>query len=736
MLKELFGCSVVFILLLFPAQLFSINFKTACDLLNLPRECHCQRTRTMALFSSNETRLRCRQLTDVTTNHRWSSVLYDHLAFETFNDNLTVHRLVFSNIIARTLRFNAQYLILNDHTFDSGYVGQLAITNQDTYGRIHFEFNGQIFYGTTITNLYFKLIDFEMPINEVTFANSKIYSFLIRSSKFYGFTNQNGEIASKSLTKMQYDHFLEYDILLPINQKQVPNQLLDSNDESSSMESEKSVTMNVTLMTNPVYITIFTIISSINTINLTESYFPNNIVYSQTEEIELSYNKINSLNAHTFRHLRQFKGRLILRNNHIKYLHPYAFKDLLLLKTLSLAKNSIQDLSSMHFKELNQLYELDLGYNQINELNNYTFQHLYNLRILYLNHNPLEIIHSDAFSNLTQLKQIHFQGVEFIHLIDQQYLQWIWNLASLHVIHLLKTDFDLSDVAFCMLSHYNQTLFHVSHQHFCSCNIHYFNFNQRSIENYSNSISKSTRNYLRLTPICNEKETESILKQQINDSDLVFQGLEDKCDYKIMFLDCDAMTTTTTTTTTTIETTSVSNVYTDTSFAPPVLTDATSEIPVPALATWSTPQVPNESPFNNLKKLFTVLSTLLAITVGAIAGVFFWYRFKAIIKQRRKKKNLIEQQRHFNSPVLNNHNSGAGQYASSDTLGSIHSARLSGSKSHSETYVEPATLQASSLYKNIEAIDSDPVENFIDDESLHQDSTDNSLTEIPAVTQC
>ncbi|CAF4135656.1 unnamed protein product [Rotaria magnacalcarata] len=734
MLKELFGCSVVFILLLFPAQLFSINFKTACDLLSLPRECHCQRTRSMALVSLNETRLRCRQLTDVTTNHRWSSVLYDHLAFETFNENLTVHRFVFSNIIARTLRFNAQYLILNDHTFDSGYVGQLAITHQDTYGRIHFEFNGQIFYGTTITNLYFKLIDFEMPINELSFSNSKIYSFLIQSSKFYGFTNQNGETVSKSLTKTQYDHFLEYDILLPINQKQISNQLLGSNDESSSMESEKTVTMNVTLMANPVYITIFTIISSINAINLTENYFPNNIEYSQTEEIELSYNKINSLNAHAFRHLRQFKGRLILRNNHIKYLHPYAFKDLLLLKNLSLAKNSIQDLSSMHFKELNQLYELDLGYNQINELNNYTFQHLYNLQILHLNHNPLEIIHSDAFSNLTQLKQIHFHGVEFIHLIDQQYLRWIWNLASLHVIHLLKTDFDLSDVAFCILSHYNQTLFHLSHQHFCSCNIHYFNFNQQSIENYSNSISKSTGNYLRLTPICNENETESISKQQINDSDLVLQGLEDKCDYKIVFLDCNAMTTTTTTTT--IEMTSVSDVYTETSFAPTILTDATSEIPLPALATWNTPNVPTESPFNNLKKLFTVLSTLLAITIGAIAAVLFWYRFKAIIKQRRKKKNLIEQQRHFNSPVLNNHNSGEGQYASSDTLASIHSAHLSGSKSRSETYVEPTTLRTSSLYKNIEGIDSDPVENFIDDESLQQDSTDNSLTEIPAVTQC
>ncbi|CAF5087266.1 unnamed protein product, partial [Rotaria magnacalcarata] len=225
--------------------------------------------------------------------------------------------------------------------------------------------------------------------------------------------------------------------------------------------------------------------------------------------------------------------------------------------------------------------------------------------------------------------------------------------------------------------------------------------------------------------------TESISKQQINDSDLVLQGLEDKCDYKIVFLDCNAMTTTTT-----IEMTSVSDVYTETSFAPTILTDATSEIPLPALATWNTPNVPTESPFNNLKKLFTVLSTLLAITIGAIAAVLFWYRFKAIIKQRRKKKNLIEQQRHFNSPVLNNHNSGEGQYASSDTLASIHSAHLSGSKSRSETYVEPTTLRTSSLYKNIEGIDSDPVENFIDDESLQQDSTDNSLTEIPAVTQC
>ncbi|CAF2682727.1 unnamed protein product [Rotaria sp. Silwood2] len=324
-------------------------------------------------------------------------------AFETFNDNLTVHRFVFSNIIVRTLRFNAQYLLLNDHIFDNAYIGQL---------------------------------DFEIPISEISFSNSKIYSLLIQSSKFYGFTNQNREIISTTISQIKYNHFLEYDILLPLNKKKISHQLYELNDENSSNESEKTITMNVTLMTNPIFITIFTIISSINTTNLTEYYFPNNIEYSQTEEIELCFNQINSLNAHTFRHLKQFKGRLILRNNQIKYLNPYALKDLFLLKNLSLSNNFIKYLSSIHFKELNQLYELDLSYNQIYELNNNTFKYLHNLHILYLNNNPLELIHSDAFSNLTKLKQIHFQGVKFIHLVDL----WIWNLASLHVIDLLKTE--------------------------------------------------------------------------------------------------------------------------------------------------------------------------------------------------------------------------------------------------------------------------------------------------------
>ena len=336
------------------------------------------------------------------------------------------------------MRFNVQNLYLHDHAFDNAYIGQLVLTYQDTsYGQINFELNSQIFYNTVITNLHFKLINFQNPISELIFSNAKIHTLIIQSSKFYGFINQNLENISQMISKIKYDQFLDYDLVSP----QVQDQLYEPNDESPSTEPENTTTRDIQpLNSSPVYIKIYRIISSIITTNLTENYFPNNFEYNELEEIELSSNQINSLNAHTFRYLKQFQGQLNLSNNQIKYLDPYSLTHLSLIKNLSLARNLIKDLTSQHFQELNQLNQLDLSFNQIYELNNNTFEYLVNLQILYLNYNPLEIIRADAFFNLTQLKQIHFQGVQFIHTIDQQYFQWIWNLASLHVIHLLKTE--------------------------------------------------------------------------------------------------------------------------------------------------------------------------------------------------------------------------------------------------------------------------------------------------------
>jgi hypothetical protein len=136
---------------------------------------------------------------------------------------------------------------------------------------------------------------------------------------------------------------------------------------------------------------------------------------------------------------------------------------------------------------------------------------------------------------------------------------------------------------------------------------------------------------------------------------------------------------------------------------------------------------------NNIKKLFTVLGTLVAITIGAIILVFFWYRFKAMHKRRQKKKQIVEQQRQFNSPGdNNNYQSTSPRYASSDMSSSVHSAQLPASQSQSQALIELPISQLSNIYKDIEAIDKeDPIENFIDDESLQQDSP-----EMQATTQC
>jgi hypothetical protein len=141
-----------------------------------------------------------------------------------------------------------------------------------------------------------------------------------------------------------------------------------------------------------------------------------------------------------------------------------------------------------------------------------------------------------------------------------------------------------------------------------------------------------------------------------------------------------------------------------------------------------------------MKKLFTVLGTLIAITIGAIIFLLFWYRLKTILKRRKKKKSFVEQQQHFNSPAINNHLT-TPRYASSDISGSIYSEHLSMSKSQSEALIEPPVLQTSPSCKNIETIENNYVENFIDDESLKQDSTEKTTTtttttEMQEVTQC
>ncbi|UJR26939.1 hypothetical protein I4U23_008247 [Adineta vaga] len=780
--------------LLFPTNISSsINFKTACELLKLSRDCHCQRTRGVPISSLNETRLRCRQLTKITTDYQWSIVPYDRLAFETPNDNLTINRFAFANIRARTVRFNVQNLFINDHAFTNAYIGQLAISHMDTYGTLNFQLNGKVFYGTTITNIYIKLINFQTPISEIILSNSRIYTFIIQASKFYGFTNKqilpNQQNETNLVNEHQPDNFLEYDFMSTTSNSasgssyqtsspssrslkiyrqkkaKISRHSFESSDENSSQLPEQTVTMNITSNNLPVYITIYTILSSINTTNLTEHYFPNNLEYSQTDQIELSYNYIRSINAYAFRHLESFEGRLILTYNYIQYLSPYAFDNLYLLTNLSLANNSIEILTWKHFQHLEQLYELDLSYNRLEKLSNHTFRYLINLQILRLNNNPLKFIDSNVFTNLTHLKEIHLHGSQIIQNLDPLHSYWLWNLANLHLNYLLNTNFDLSDVAFCLLSHANQTMFHSPRQYACSCNVHYLYHNPSIEENHIYTPMKYHTNYLRLTPICILNETTSFFEQYSTENEsiqsldttgFILRGLENKCDYKLMFLNCDAMTTTSTSTTSTTSTTTTT---TETTTA--ILeTISTTEInPTTTVEIFTTTMTtpwyykytkPPKKSVNNAKKLFTVLGTLVAITVAAIILVILWYRLKAIFKRRQKKKKIIEQQKHFNSPSDHHHQQQvtAPRYASSEMLSSIHSGQFNGNKSQSQALITPSSPSAI-VYKNIDAmIGNEPSQNLNDDDENQshqqeqeqqiepQNVIENKMTDIQATTEC
>lgn len=389
------------------------TIKLTCEQLKLPRECQCQFNRLTSIHSFNETRLRCRQLTDIHHDYQWSSISYDRLIIETSNDNLTFHRSVFADLIVRSLQIHAPIIFFRTHTFDQASIGQLAISN----ARIEFTNHTEIFSDTKITNLYFKSIDFQHPISEWIFSTADIHILLIESSKFYGYTNTNRLLG---LTLKSND---------------------DDDDDHSINDTEQTVRMNITSSNSLTRISIYTIISSINTTILTENYFPNNLDYKHMKEMELIFNHIDLLDRYVFRNLVDFSGRLILHHNQIRSIHLESFDHLFHLKNLSLAKNTLSHLSSRHFQDLEQLIDLNLSFNQFTQFDNTTFEHLSHLERLSLSYNPIEYLHPETFIHLKQLREIHFQGIPFMQWITRENIHWLWNLANLHrSSSLIKTE--------------------------------------------------------------------------------------------------------------------------------------------------------------------------------------------------------------------------------------------------------------------------------------------------------
>lgn len=145
-----------------------------------------------------------------------------------------------------------------------------------------------------------------------------------------------------------------------------------------------------------------------------------------------------------------------------------------------------------------------------------------------------------------------------------------------------------------------------------------------------------------------------------------------------------------------------------------------------------------------MKKLFTVLGTLLAITVAAIILVILWYRMKTVFKRRQKQKKMLEQQARLTlSPSNNNNNqsiSTAPRYASADMLSSsVQSVPLTVHKSQSQALIASA-MPTPTVYKNIDAIADDSIQNLTttDEANASQQTNlnDPRTTEIEAITPC
>ena len=145
-----------------------------------------------------------------------------------------------------------------------------------------------------------------------------------------------------------------------------------------------------------------------------------------------------------------------------------------------------------------------------------------------------------------------------------------------------------------------------------------------------------------------------------------------------------------------------------------------------------------------MKKLFTVLGILVAITVGAIILVILWYRLKTVFKRREKQKKMLEQQARLNSSPSNNNNnqhlSTTPRYASADMLSSaLQNTQFTGNKSQSQALIASA-MSMPTVYKNIDAIANDSLPNITttDEANALQQAnlTDPRTVETDAITPC
>ena len=206
---------------------------------------------------------------------------------------------------------------------------------------------------------------------------------------------------------------------------------------------------------------------------------------------------------------------------------------------------------------------------------------------------------------------------------------------------------------------------------------------------------------------------------------LLLRHFEDQCDYTLMFLDCQAMTSTASFETDVQNYTQLTNESVGLTLATigfvftlQLQRDETSVFDF--RNTKGSPSLPFLS--NNVRDLFFVFITLLIMTLVAVGITVFWYRLKSMLYRRRNKRLLIKQQQQYGrSSGHSNHYSTGPHSRSSTKIDSDPSVS-------SQHLIGPA---ATSFFSTISpAFDGlKDIETFIDDDPLPRDSIDDTATE-------
>ena len=121
--------------------------------------------------------------------------------------------------------------------------------------------------------------------------------------------------------------------------------------------------------------------------------------------VDLSHNRLDSLNPATFHHLRKLRY-LDLAHNELDRPNPATFNDLGELQYLDLSHNRLNGLNPAAFNDLGELQYLDLSHNRLDSLNPATFDHLRKLRYLDLAHNELDSLNPATFNDLGELQHL------------------------------------------------------------------------------------------------------------------------------------------------------------------------------------------------------------------------------------------------------------------------------------------------------------------------------------------